>query len=134
MGLFNKTIIHDTSSLENTLTAVTDRSIDTIDYLVKSKDRVDISLTEYKAMENKIDNLCVELADLERENGRLLYILKTIGITPEMIEKMIPYTLEVYENHDPMWLKKRVMIKFDMEDCDEPKNKNEENETGTGVV
>jgi hypothetical protein len=24
--------------------------------------------------------------------------------------------LEVYENHDPMWLKKRVMIKFDMED------------------
>lgn len=116
MGLFNKTIIHDTSSLENTLTAVTDRSIDTIDYLVKSKDRVDISLTEYKAMENKIADLCKELTDLERENGRLLYILKTIGITPEMIEKMIPDTLEVYENHDPMWLKKRVMIKFDMED------------------
>jgi hypothetical protein len=116
MGLFNKTIIHDTSSLENTLTAVTDRSIDTIDYLVKSKDRVDISLAEYKAMENKIVDLQTKLNMLDHEHRYLLHLFKTIGIAPEMIGKIIPDSLEVYENHDPMWLKKRVMIKFDMED------------------
>lgn len=80
------------------------------------RNRVDISLTEYKDMENKIADLRGELTDLKRENGNLHYILKTIGITPEIIEKMIHDSLKVWENHDLMEFKKKIRIEFEVND------------------
>lgn len=75
---------------------------------IKSKDRVDIPLSEYLHMKETI----------KQQDSRLrsLYCtVKRLGIPYETIDGIIPDTIEVYRNEDVKDFITHYMIKFDVD-------------------
>ena len=76
---------------------------------IKSKDRVDIPLSEYLEMREKID----------RQDKRLreLYCaIKRLGIPYEVIDTIVTDSIEVYHNYDLKDFVTHYMIKFDSDE------------------
>ena len=76
---------------------------------IKSKDRVDIPLSEYLHMKETI----------EKQESRLrsLYCtVKRLGIPYEVIDSIVPDSIEVYRNHDLKDFVTHFMIKFDSDE------------------
>lgn len=76
---------------------------------IKSKDRVDIPLSEYLEMRKKID-----LQDTQLRN--LYCTVKKLGIPLEVIDNIINDSIEVYRNYDLKDFKTHYMIKFDADE------------------
>lgn len=76
---------------------------------IKSKDRVDISLVEY-------EQLRTELTHLRSENRRLKTAFLNIGIPAEIIDMIIPDSIEVQRCEDLRDYKMRYRVMFDVDD------------------
>ena len=76
---------------------------------IKSKDRVDITLKEYLEMREKIEKL-------ERKNSQRDKLIIQLGIPVEVIDKIIPSSVKVYQNVDPMRFTKQYQIRFNVEE------------------
>ena len=76
---------------------------------IKSKDRVDIPLSEYLEMRKKID--------LQDDQLRRMYCtIKRLGIPYEVIDSIIPDSIEVCRNYDVRDFTTHFMIKFDSDE------------------
>jgi hypothetical protein len=75
---------------------------------IKSKDRVDIPLSEYLEMRGRI----------ERQESKLRSVyctIKRLGIPMEVIDGIVPDTIEVYRDEDIRDFVTHYMIKFDVD-------------------
>ena len=75
----------------------------------KTKDRVDISLSEYERLKR-------ENRDLAWKVSRLEAILSSIRIPVEKYEQIKPDSVKVESCSDPIHFKQRIRIEFDMDD------------------
>jgi hypothetical protein len=80
-----------------------------IDGLLAVKDRVDISLAEYERLKNNVK----QYEDSLRKMGELI---TRMGIPVEVIESIIPDSVAVYHNNDPIEFKRHYCVKFDVYD------------------
>lgn len=76
---------------------------------IKSKDRVDIPLSEYLEMREKIDRQDKKLREL-------YCAIKRLGIPYEVIDSIVPDSIEVYRNYDLKDFVTHFMIKFDSDE------------------
>ena len=76
---------------------------------IKSKDRVDIPLSEYLEMREKIDRQDMQLR-------KLYCTIKRLGIPYEVIDSIVPDSIEVYRNYDLQVFVTHFMIKFDSDE------------------
>jgi hypothetical protein len=75
---------------------------------IKSKDRVDIPLSEYLEMRERIS--------IQDSKLRSLYCtVKRLGIPLEVIDSIVPDSIEVYRNEDVKDFITHYMIKFDVD-------------------
>ena len=72
---------------------------------IKSKDRVDIPLSEYLNMKDELKNASIAL-----KHAHML--LTTMGIPPEVISVIDPDSVRVYTNEDLRDFKRHYQIKF----------------------
>ena len=75
----------------------------------KTKDRVDISLSEYERIKR-------ENRDLAWKVSRLEAILSSIRIPVEKYEQIQPDSVKVESCSDPIHFKQRIRIEFDISD------------------
>ncbi len=75
---------------------------------IKSKDRVDIPLSEYLEMRERIEKQ-------ESKLRNLYCTVKRLGIPLEVIDGIVPDTIEVYRNEDVKDFITHYMIKFDVD-------------------
>lgn len=76
---------------------------------IKSKDRVDIPLSEYLEM-------CEKIARQDRKLKELYCVIKSMGIPYEVIDSIVPDSIEVYRNYDLKDFVTHYMIKFDADE------------------
>ena len=84
-----------------------------LDKLIESKDRVDISLKEYEEL--KSIN-----AQFARENGELMSILNKMGLDKRMVGRVIPGTIKVHTCDSSVTFleeKEKVRIEFEVYRC-----------------
>jgi hypothetical protein len=75
---------------------------------IKSKDRVDIPLSEYIAMRERIEK--------QESKLRSVYCtIKRLGIPMEVIDGIVPDTIQVYRDEDIRDFVTHYMIKFDVD-------------------
>jgi hypothetical protein len=75
---------------------------------IKSKDRVDIPLSEYIEMREKIEK--------QESKLRSVYcIIKRLGIPMEVIDGIVPDTIQVYRDEDIRDFVTHYMITFDVD-------------------
>ena len=103
------------NSVEKELSAIKNTNKTILEQLKKyeeTKDRVDISLREYESLKDENKKLKEAIHLYEQTIIRL-------GIPFEAIDHIIPDTLHTYESHlidhDPLSLRKRMRIEFDVE-------------------
>ena len=75
---------------------------------IKSRDRVDISLEEYKKLTSENDRL-------SREVERLHMIFMDLGIPADIPKRIIPGTINVAVCHNPLKFEDRYRVEFDVE-------------------
>lgn len=76
---------------------------------IKSKDRVDIPLSEYLEMRETIKKQ-------DRKLKELYCAIKRLGIPYEVIDSIVPDSIEVYRNYDLKDFVTHFMIKFDSDE------------------
>ena len=112
--MFNKYFIQqaDTAGNEAIASSIREhgRKLESISQAeIKSKDRVDIPLSEYLEMREKID--------VQDKKLRELYCaIKRLGIPYEVIDSIVPDSIEVYRNYDLKDFVTHFMIKFDSDE------------------
>ena len=79
------------------------------DDILGTKDRVDISLNEYKKLIHDRDLLQDRCLDYEK-------VLMSLGINPEMCNHIKSHTIIVMTNRSDIDFKRRVRIQFELED------------------
>lgn len=72
---------------------------------IKSKDRVDIPLSEYLNMKDELKNASIAL-----KHAHML--LMTMGIPPEVISVIDPDSVRVYTNEDLRDFKRHYQVRF----------------------
>ena len=85
----------------NTLQTISDAEI-------KSKDRVDITLKEYDELRNN-------LRRYEERCRKMGSMIMQMGIPYEVIEHIIPGSIDVTTCNDPCNFKRRYRVEFDVE-------------------
>lgn len=95
-----KEIARATRELGNKLEKISEAEI-------KSKDRVDISVSEYLKLRDDVSKMDAKIRHME-------YLFKQLGITPDTIDDIVPDTVEVYYNEDIRDFVRHCMIKFDI--------------------
>ena len=75
---------------------------------IKSKDRADIPLSEYLEMREKIEKQESKLRDV-------YCTVKRLGIPLEVIDGIVPDSIQVYRNEDVKDFITHYMIKFDVD-------------------
>ena len=76
---------------------------------IKSKDRVDITLKEYDELRNNVRRY-------EERCRKMGSMIMQMGIPYEVIEHIIPGSIDVTTCDDPFNFKRRYRVEFDVED------------------
>lgn len=111
--MFNKYFIQqaDTAGNEAIASSIREhgRKLESISKAeIKSKDRVDIPLSEYLEMK---ETICKQESEL-----RSLYCtFRQLGIPKEVVDGIVPDSIEVYTNEDLKDFIRHYMIKFDFD-------------------
>lgn len=87
--------------------------LDRLDRYEEDKDRVDISLREYEGLKCQNENMASTIDSYER-------LFEALGIAVNVVDFIVPDTVHVYESQylycDPLTLRKRIRIEFDVEE------------------
>lgn len=84
---------------------------------IESKNRVDISLSEYNRMKDEIAQLKDKIKVLNSDNSHLTDLLIKIGVPNNLIPKIIPDSIRVAQGNDIINFTRRIRIEFDIDEA-----------------